>query len=720
MKGSKYLWLCLGLSLFFFEDTIKAQKLDYYDDVYPVVKSQPKEISYPLLFKFQKQIPYHPNCYFQMGLIFRQWTFEYDPFLDYDIVKYFAQQAETYFKLSAHYVDKKEARKNGEHYPGVKKQDNNWFYKPIDIKTVANNHVEEIQNYKTHFIKQREYLTKSINNYDCCIRIFRSINSNYNKIKDIYLEADENFMKKFDTILTSFDSTIFYFKKYREALDKYQIKDYDQHYSLKTVNTYHLQGLTNANFLSNDIKLWDFKSWIQNVKQVIRRNIPEFRKVIYATDKEMDSVLSVAKQGPLSDNYEFDKRKGYFISKFDYQSVILDFFRLKSLMIQLLNYSHHSLNNADFLLIGDYHKRKSQYFIQLKGYKNRLDSVYNQLMSKVNKDQLEKYKGFINNKYGNKEKFEEYLKSNKQYVDKQFQNSQQNFLLSLLKKENHVLDKNLDGYQVFEIKNQKDYTYLAGLTEENYSNGKVFLAKMDSGFQKIWLQKLKGISTGNNEIKSITLDVGERQITLMLSFIGKNKTQASNMIYRFGKDGNRYSKNRLQQKGVSKFVRYNELNQTYMIVLAESVAAHMQGLDRINILKMNSKMDSVYWKNELLLSGRFVDVVKIGIQNFVFCNYMKYKNKDGNIIKAQDENFPTDFFLAMLNAKGKVRRIIDYKAHEPCFLLNAEKLNSRQINLQGITGKYDNVDKIKIKRNQQHLYNSLLNFQGEVLLKSER
>src|SRR6056297_1026337 len=147
MKSLKYL-IIIACILFILPENTTGQTLDYEDDVYPVVKSQPKEISYPLLFNFQKQVPGHANAYFQLGLIFKEWTFEYDPFTDYDVVIYFANQAETYFGLSLSKIDKKEARKNGEYYQGAEKQEGNWWHKPEDIKNLIYDHRAELRNYK--------------------------------------------------------------------------------------------------------------------------------------------------------------------------------------------------------------------------------------------------------------------------------------------------------------------------------------------------------------------------------------------------------------------------------------------------------------------------------------------------------------------------------------------------------------------------------------------
>ncbi|MGM0496792.1 MAG: hypothetical protein ACQESJ_02655 [Bacteroidota bacterium] len=729
---------------------LTGQNLDYEDDIYPLVKNQPKEITYPILFNFQKEEGHHCNAYFQLGLIFKEWAMEYDPFTNYDNVTYFMNQAETYFGLCSNKMDKREARKHGELYQGAKKQEDNWWHKPEDIKEVIDKHLSTLKDYKQNVIEMKKYLSKSEEKYNKCIKIFRNINARYTKIKDIYLNADENFFNKAEELKTSFDSTIYFFEKYRKILDEHPVKDYDQEYSLAEINTYHLQGITDANFLANDIVLWDYKTWVENLREVVSTDINELREKIKTANKEMEDTLETLKNDNLNEPippYSLERKLALMINKFDYQSIMLDLFHYKASKINLFSKKHSEKNNPNLTIEPDNFKNKSLYYSNISEQKKQTDSLLNQFKNKLSKDEYNKYKPFFSTNHGDIEKVKEYVDNQANENNKFMDDVYKNLICSFINKEQSEIadtiltyrrkkmnlfhytpntsEVNFD-YRTTSIKPHKNYYYLSGFLKNNQSE-KAFLAKIDTSLDILWVKEFAD-NSGNNS-RALQFEISENNVVaLMYSYNtdNSNEVNSSNSIYKFDHDGNLLDNKKLGYKQIPQYFRYDDLNQTYLMAFQgmknDTVSDKSSKMDTLNIVRTNTELDSTLWENQFTYKGELVDIVKMDLDYLVFCNYQSYESTSGKINKNQLETDSPSAALAFhINEKGNIGKVENYEHSNPFFLVNAEKLSSEKINLQGIESEYFNVLKKEPETisEQYDIYYSIINKKGENVLKVE-
>ena len=217
-----------------------AQQNLKYKDLYEVVQTKSPEIAYPMLLSFQRQDPYHVNVYYQLGLIADKWAKEYDPLLDIPNVKYFTYHTDVYFSLAKSKLDKREVRKNREYYQQARKSKGNSKIEYEDVLKHLKIKIFENEEFVQNWQKIVNYYYATIDHYNTGIESFMQINQSNSKIKNIYLTADKDFKDRLAALKNSYDSTIFYFDKYREALSAYPIGDYKQNYEIRPIETYRL------------------------------------------------------------------------------------------------------------------------------------------------------------------------------------------------------------------------------------------------------------------------------------------------------------------------------------------------------------------------------------------------------------------------------------------------------------------------------------------------
>ena len=249
-----------------------AQSELKYKDVYKFLSTKSEQEAYSQLEAFQKQDPFHANVYYQLGVLSQKWAKKYDPLTEYDNLKHFVYHADLYLNLALKYIDEKEAKKNWDLYQYVKIPEGAKKPKFADIINDVKVRVADVDSFKRNINQIRSNYLGIVDNYNDCLQIFLELNANNNQLKDIYLTADVKLISSIESLKSHYDSSLWYFDKYRDAIAVFPLKNYNQEYNVIPIETYRLHGLTNADFLKNDILLWDYKMWVDNVLAVINKD----------------------------------------------------------------------------------------------------------------------------------------------------------------------------------------------------------------------------------------------------------------------------------------------------------------------------------------------------------------------------------------------------------------------------------------------------------------
>ena len=253
----------LILISFFLTNSIQAQRRLKYKDIYEIIIQGDKETSYTQLLAYQKQDPQFASTYFQLALIAKVWAKQYDPLTDFKMAQFFIYNTKLYFGLAKLKMIA-ESGKNREYYenagivPAKKK------ISPEEIAAFIDSNMVEIKEYERQITAISNYFSKTVEYYNNCVFLFKEVNRDYDKVKDIYLGSEKELIDKLTKIKIKFDSTIICFNNYSQAIKEYPILNYHQKYELKSIETFRLDGLTNANFLQNDIVLWNYSSCLLN------------------------------------------------------------------------------------------------------------------------------------------------------------------------------------------------------------------------------------------------------------------------------------------------------------------------------------------------------------------------------------------------------------------------------------------------------------------------
>lgn len=706
-----------------------AQKKMNYQDVFDVILKKDNEKAYTLLLAYQKQDPDFTNTYFQLGLIAKQWTKEFNPFTEFNYTKLFMYNTKLYFDL-AKFKLKDEKKKNRGLYSNIRLAEEEQKLSFEDIYKFIDEQIEEIKVYEENIIQIITYFNKSSDKYNECVDLFMDINSEYNKIKNIYLTEDEEFLSKLGKLESDFDSTLFYFKQYKKAISKYPIAGYDQTFILNDIITYRLDGLTNSNFLENEFLLWNYKKWVQDVKKTKIVNVSGNRNDILDTESLMRAKINQLSESNFSDDYKpykLDKKFVYKIEKFDNNSLLVKLFKLNESKINFLTFFKKAINDttsSDKFSLFQF----AQYCYEFGEKKKLSDSLNNDFKISINADQIRKYTNFYLSKYKGLDGLKDYA-----FRQELFFNGKQDIVFENLKKKLFETRYDFNAGSL-KYKNKSIDIKKALVNKQKINSGEYKISdfKIDknnkltlSGFYQTTKGSLAGFTGQTTDYKSFKVfkkskvsDTSDIINTLIEDFQGGWFTIETSMgksivntLIKYSEKGQIVLKKKLPYYKVPRFMKFDDINNSIIIIFYGDETDALKNNDEEQIIyHLNLDDDLKSYSVNIKTKSYVFDIIKMDKRIFLFSNYLSYNDLEGNkIVSSAGKSVQeTNILLTVISPDGFIEKHVPIENSKAFFGTKAIKINSNTVNVLGYQSQYlnNNYDILKEKKLQYIIVNS--------------
>lgn len=711
-------YVVIAFVLLYFQQNALGQRNLRYKDVYNVVSGKSREEAYSLLLVFQKQEPFFANTYFQLGLISQYWSKEYDALTNLRDVEFFIYNTGLYFGLAKPKIDSKEIRKNDKFYMNVERFQKFEKLEAGEVTAFIDEQIAANLEYKKNVYIVTNLFNASIMHYNRCINIFKEINTNNNKIKDIYLTAGSSFNNQLDELESSFDSTIYYLQNYQTAIKNYPIKDYDQKYKLLPIETYRLHGLTSSDFLKSEIPIWDYGTWVKKVKQVINGDIKELRTGIANADnilnKNTSLLLETKEYKADFELPRIDERLKFKIGKYDHKSILLDLFKYKESKIDFLSLSKNPVNDIKDTITDYTIAQKARFYEELLNKKLACDSLNQIFIRSVNPYDLNKYNEFFTTKYGGEAGLKTYSKNETNLLEANLEKSFDNYKKYLItssklsKKTDSIpykevaipLTKSIADFEkaienkFYSVDFQKisngDY-YITGYTKQKNNEIQAFIARSNKLEGIKWL-KLISLSKLGSSTGSI-IQLKDDGCEVLCNLIDNGKVY--NQILVFDEAGKQKEKFDLLTEGFPRYFSFDDINQQYLLVFKGNKPNEFDCLnDELTINQVDANTKESKWEKTLKLKGQFIDILKMNEEIFLFANFSEYNSDSISFIsKAGTAPVSTNAMVIVLDKNGTIKKITPIFKDSPYFIAKVIKINSNVINMVGL--KHNLVDLYK-------------------------
>ncbi len=695
---SKYKLIISLIILFTSTCSFAGSRLKY-DDVYKAVLSGDKDKAYTLLLAYQKQNPDFANTYFQLGIIAKEWAKGFNPYKEFEYTKLFIYNTKLYFNLAKRYI-KDEKNKNRSYYKNAPIIPKGKKLQISDINAYIDSQVEDITDYENNVVKIINYYNKSSDYYNECVSIFMKINTTYTKIKNIYLSDEPELLSDMQRLKSDFDSTLVYFQLYKDALKKFPIQNYNQTYKLKDIITYRLDGLTYSDFLQNDILLWNYKKWVQDVYRMKESMVKETRTEIANQDSEIKAKIKAILSGEYSDRYrkfKTDEKFIYKIEKLDNNSLLVKLFKLNEAKYNFLTEFKKEIN--DPVKITEYPiLKRAEFCYNLMNEKKTADSINNIFASAVKPYQIKKYRNFYISEYGGLKGLKEYSFRQELFFDAKLNDAflnlkKQMFYTSykintdsLIYKERIISKKTVNpaedipGTDVYRITNFKEtkYNNLWFCGYYTSSEGK------KSGFTA-YSEDKKHV----NFIQTSQIDDSVKTYNLVLSpfkdgcwiITTSFGSEINNKLIKYNKTGKIEYSEDLPYHSVPRLMKFDDINNTLLIVFnGKSLDIIPDETEQI-IYHYNPDDQLQTYEVKMTAKAEIFDMIRVNNKIFLFSNFINYKDLSGNTIFSKAGS-KTNVLISIIS-KGMIKKQIPIFNSKPFFGVCALKINSNTLNILG-------------------------------------
>ncbi|MDH5604116.1 MAG: hypothetical protein OEY51_09250, partial [Cyclobacteriaceae bacterium] len=392
----KYLSL-IGLAFLFLNLNTNAQRLKFKDIFETIAAGDYNpDIVLTQLKEYKQKEPEEGNQYYQLGRIYYERTARFDILKQNNGALQVADSAIHYLSLAKKLIDEKEVKKKDEYYREFAKN-------PADPKsevtikmvyTKIDLYINKMNEFKKNISKIYSDFNATVDNYNIANTLFTEVYGQFSTYKEMSLLAKEDFLKNLDLMKFHFDEGISYFEQYKADIKAYPIEGYKQDYKLADINNYRLHGITKANFLQNDITLWNYGKWHTDINQYLEGEVKPFRQAIIENEKALNEKLASMSKTTVPDEEEYRIASDILmlIRKYDPASFLVDIFEYKQARVNMMNSEVLSLDPIDF------DKRASRYATTLYYARSGLQSLHHAEQN-IADISLKRHESFLNSYY---------------------------------------------------------------------------------------------------------------------------------------------------------------------------------------------------------------------------------------------------------------------------------------------------------------------------------
>lgn len=686
--------------------SVFSQEIDY-DDLYAKLPSLNPNQAYFQLFEYQKQNPFFANTYIQLGRVCELKMLEIDPLRDFEQTNYWAQNAVLFYNLFPVYLKDGDVRRNREFYANLITPTEGKKIEQEDVMAFLQARLAFCKSYCDTVALAYHILAKSKEQYNSSVQIFTDINNSFSNLNVALLRTDDSFLKLLDSLNTQFNSSIDSFKAYQNIISKFPVGKYNQKFTLKPIETFRLDGITNSDFLDDNFTVWDYDRWIKSYRNVYSNDIIPLRKEIsdiqelFMSNKRKLSLLDTVSR---DDKFKsFDDFFLFRLGKYDNSSLVRELFVYLESNQNLLVSSKLALNNPNDSS-STLMNRKLRYYNRLalehKKAMNSLDLFKNSIDS----DKVANHKAFFDKYYKGISGLEAFSNSDglamKKLMGENFEKLKRYLQNERMLKMSYGYTK---GRQ--KIPQAPNYSLVGSVTNEpfivysvSYAQEKpafvggymnkpsrkpsAFVAKVDENSSTEWVKEI-GNSPSLEQGDCARFIFGFTNGCLAL-VSGKEGDASRNSLVRLDSKGGVVFKKTVDETSTPCFLQFDEITQNSLLGFGQPTSEAISVFNPISLSLVDS-VGTAVWKSEIPVKGVLVDAVKADDKFLAFINYQNYQ-VDGKLISAGNEPEFWGHLMAVINlSDGSVEKMIPIQSSESFTISKVFSISSSEISLIGQT-----------------------------------
>ncbi|MCB8963724.1 MAG: hypothetical protein H6536_01615 [Bacteroidales bacterium] len=681
-----------------------AQEVDY-EELFAKLPSLTPMQAYTQLFAYQQQNPYFANTYIQLGRISELKLMEIDPLRNLDQAQYWVGNAVLFYNLFPIYLKESDVRRNREYYANIITPEQGKKIEYDDVMLFHKQRLAFCQAYKDSVTIIFRALATSKEYYNNSVQIFRDLNNSFRNLNVALLRTDDAFLQLLDSLNAQFASAIDSFRVYQALIQKFPLAGYDQQFTLRPIETFRLDGITNSDFLSNQFTLWDYSGWVSRYKQVYTADIVPLRKSIADIQDLFDSnrrKLGLLDSVSVADKfYSLDDLFLFRLGKYDNNSLVRDLFGYRQLNQNLLITSKMAVNSyadSSSTLMG----RKMRYYYRLLQEYSKAKNGLSVFEQSVDSEKVANHKAFFSKYYGGLNGLPSFVDRESEFMQKlmaqsfgnlrQYIRNESALRLSYGYSEGRpripqspncafVTGSSGEPYVVYSVSYiDGQPTFASGYANKPGRKPSAFVARFGADATTDWVKGVP-ISPALPQGDCARLVAGSANGCVAMVTAPSADSSANQLVRLDARGGMLFKK--MLSNGLSPcFLQFDDISQNTLIALGQPLDSANRFFTNLSLNLVDSLGNST-WNVKLPVEGELVEVVTVGDCCVAFLNYQNYSDSQKQTI--DKPGLYGHIMVAIGSASGEISYVKPVELPEPFTVSKVYSLSSSEIALVGQT-----------------------------------
>ncbi|MDQ2657295.1 MAG: hypothetical protein M3Y60_07725 [Bacteroidota bacterium] len=410
----------IGVIQFLFLFLISAaygQKVKY-KDIYALLSTKQFEQAEPFLKQYLLVTTDNPNAFLFMGNIFQDKASKNDVLKQTSLSIANMDSAILFYDKAYKTIDDREVRRNKDYYQNYNRRDlrsGEFGVKLSDIQFDLEKRIESLKERIDKVRMVKHFFALADSSYRKANTLYLALQSKFDSQNQLYLRSDAQTLKDLSTLSVRFDSCMKAFQSYQAATSALGKTGYNQKLEIAEISDFKADGRGAADFYQEGVRLWNYKKFADQSREVIEKEIIPMRSHLVTYDMEINKLRdklnsdSVSVRNDLTkliDRLLYDELK-----KFDAQPLPMLVFAMKTTDLEYRStlLEHKSLRDS-----ADLHFQVAILTKELK-LLNKLDSSAAIISDEKLPDRCADYAEFVGTTYGNASTLQSYLRTLREF-----------------------------------------------------------------------------------------------------------------------------------------------------------------------------------------------------------------------------------------------------------------------------------------------------------------
>lgn len=314
---------------------VLAQKVKY-KELIELLKVREFEKAEPFLKRYIKETPDNPNAFLYMGIIYQDKQGRIDPLMHTGVLTLTIDSSLLFLDKAFKTITEKEVKKNDEYYEAYTKRDlrtGKFGIKLSDVQLDIETRAKTLKERKDNIIKLKQHFVAAVSKYERANKLYKDLHEKYGSEREFFLRSDDDMANTLKSITAAFDSMNVAFDQYKTVNKAMGKTGYNQVIDLLEIKDFKRDGSSIADFMKDDLKLWDYKRWANQSIETIEKEIKPMRNNLVAYDIEINKLRDKLKTDSMSVKSDLAKLINKMLSdqmrKYDPDPMPLDVFEMK-------------------------------------------------------------------------------------------------------------------------------------------------------------------------------------------------------------------------------------------------------------------------------------------------------------------------------------------------------------------------------------------------------